>query len=188
MSAPPRKDCQEVRNRVSGRPPLRALAVAGTAGVVLALAACGQQASGAQAPVEIGTGTAPPAAPDVTTTEIADAMDIVNARIPAPAAGSGTAQVEVTFADTNTVPDALRAASSPAARAVVFTSNGHTVPQISIPVANGVSVSTGPPYPDRILLTGLREQLRAGQTVAISLTFAKAGRATLQVPVIPPTP
>jgi copper(I)-binding protein len=115
-------------------------------------------------------------------------MDVINARVPAPVAGSATAQVEMTLADTGTAgPDALLAAASPAARAIVFTSNGHAVPRITVPVAAGSSLSTGPPHPDRILLTGLRRQLRTGQTVTISLVFARAGHATLQVPVIEPT-
>jgi copper(I)-binding protein len=156
-------------------------------GAVIALAACSQQASGASASFEVGTAAAPTTAPDATTTEIANLMDIVNARIPAPAKGSTTTQLEVTLADTGATPDALQSASSPVASSVVFTSNGHTIPQISIPVANGVFLSTGPPYPDRILLNGLHQQLRAGQTVAITLTFAHAGRTTLQVPVVPPT-
>lgn len=95
----------------------------------------------------------------------------------------------MTLADISTAgPATLRAVSSPAARAVVFTSNGHTVPQITIPVAAGSSLSTGPPYPDRILLTGLRHQLRAGQTVTIWLAFARAGPAALRFPVIPSVP
>jgi copper(I)-binding protein len=112
-------------------------------------------------------------------------VDVISARIPAPPDGSSTAQAEMTLAST-TGPDVLRAASSPAARAIVFTSHGRAVPQITIPLAVGSSLSTGPPYPDRILLTGLRGQLRAGQMVTISLTFARAGQATLHVPVIPP--
>jgi copper(I)-binding protein len=71
---------------------------------------------------------------------------------------------------------------------VEFTSNGHAVSQISIPLADGTSLSTGPPYPDRILLTGLLHPLRVGQVVTITLVFAQAGRATLQVPVVPPVP
>ena len=70
----------------------------------------------------------------------------------------------------------------------MFTSDGRAIPRISIPVAAGSSLSTGPPYPDRILLTGLRHPLRTGQMVTISLTFARAGQATLQIPVIPPVP
>ena len=176
--------------RLRSRPPrqgrLRSLAVAGTAGAVIVLAACGSMPTASPAPG--GTGTAA-AEPEATTVRIADSMDVINARIPAPAAGSGTAQVEMSLADTSAEgPDKLLAAVSPAARAIIFTSNGHAVPWLTVPVADGASLSTGPPHQDRILLTGLRRQLRAGQTVAISLVFALAGHATLQVPVIKPTP
>jgi len=155
--------------------------------VVIAVAACGSgQARAGTPPEQPGTATAVPAG---TTTQVRGSMDVISARIPAPAAGAVTAQAEMTLADTSTAgPDALRAASSPAARAVVFTSDGHAITQIAIPVAAGSSLSTGPPYPDRILLTGLRHPLRTGQMVTISLTFARAGQATLQVPVIPPVP
>lgn len=177
------------RIRPPGQGRLRGLATAGTAGAVIVLAACGSQPSASLAPGGPGIAADQPAAPGGTTTRIADSMDVINARIPAPAAGSSTAQVEITLADTGTGgPDTLLAASSPVARAVIFTSNGHAVPRITIPVAAGSSLTTGPPHPDRILLTGLRHQLRTGQTVAISLVFALAGHATLQVPVIPPTP
>ena len=119
---------------------------------------------------------------------IAGSIDAINARIPVPAAGSATAQVEMTLADTSTAEaETLLAATSPAARAVIFTSNGRAVPWITIPVAAGSSLSTGPPHPDRILLTGLHRQWRTGQTVTISLVFALAGHATLQIPVIQPT-
>jgi len=114
-------------------------------------------------------------------------MDIVDARIPAPTGGASTAQAEMTLGGT-TGPDTLRAASSPAARAVVFTSDGNAVRQIAIPLADGSSLSTGPPNFDRILLTGLRRRLRVGQMVTITLVFARAGRATLQIPVTPPVP
>jgi copper(I)-binding protein len=156
---------------------------------VIVLAACGSQPPASPAAGGTGTAAAQPAAPAGTTVRIADSMDVINARIPAPAAVSATAQVEITLADISTAaPDTLLAATSPAARAVVFTSNGHAVPRITIPVAAGSSLSTGPPHPDRILLTGLRHQLRTGQTVTISLVFALAGHATLQIPVIEPTP
>jgi len=178
-----------LRSGAPGQRLLRTLTAAGTAGVVIALPACGSPRSSGS-PGSEGSGSA--AAPTVlsgTTTEIGDSVDVINARIPAPPRGSATAQVEVTLADTSAAgPDTLRAASSPAARTVVFTSNGHAVPQIVIPVAAGSSLSTGPPNPDRILLTGLRLQLHAGQTVTITLAFARAGRSTLQVPVIPSVP
>ena len=115
-------------------------------------------------------------------TVAAAAIDVIDARVPAPPARSATAQAEMTLAST-TGPDVLQRVVSPAARAITFTSNGHLIPQITIPVAEGSSLTIGPPYPDRILLTGLRHPLRIGQAVTITFTFA---HATLQVPVTPP--
>lgn len=171
---------------------LGAPAAAGAAAAVIAviaLAACGSE----QPAVSPGTGAPATVAagPDVSGTSvlIRQDMDVIGARIPAPPAGSGTAQVEVSLADASTAgPDALLAASSPAARAIVFTTNGHDVPKITVPAAPAPDINTGPPNPDRVLLTGLRGPLRAGQTVTITLVFARAGQATLQVPVIPPVP
>ena len=165
--------------RSLGAAVIAAITLAGC-GLVQPPASAGAQAPQTAATVPVATGT---------TVQVGGAMDVINARIPAPPAGSATAQVEMTLADTSTTgPDVLRAASSPAARAIVFIISGEAVPRIVVPVAAGSSIGTGPPYHDRILLTGLRRPLRAGQTVTISLVFARAGQATLQVPVIPPIP
>lgn len=59
------------------------------------------------------------------------------------------------------------------------------IAQITIPVSAGSPVPVGPPSPDRLVLTGLRHQLRPGQLVTLDLTFARARHATLRVPVIP---
>lgn len=165
----------------------RVLIAAGTAGTVLCLAACGLEQPSAGAEAAASQTAAAGAGSAGTTLQVAGAMDIIDAVIPAPPAGSATALVEMTLASTDAAgPDVLSAASSPAARAITFTVSGKPVPRIVIPVAAGSSVTTGPPHPDRILLTGLRHRLRTGQTVSISLTFTHAGRATIQVPVVPP--
>jgi copper(I)-binding protein len=158
-------------------------AVGIVAAAILALAACSRQ----QGTIE------PAAAPQATTgssgtgttIELNAAIDVIDARIPAPPAGASTAQIEVTLAST-TGPDVLKAAATPAARSITFTSNGHPIARLTIPLAAGSSLTTGPPYPDRILLTGLRHPLRPGQAVTITLTFTHAGQATLRVPVTPP--
>lgn len=172
------------------KPLTRVLVAAGAVIAVAALAACGSEA-----PPTVG---AAPGAPQTVaggagdaglTTGVNNDIDVIDARIPAPSAGSTTAQVEVTLADINAAgPDTLLSATSPAARAITFTRDGHAIAGITIPVADGVSISTGPPNPDRILLTGLRTSLRSGQSVTISLVFARAGRATLRVPVVPAVP
>ncbi|HEY1823925.1 MAG TPA: copper chaperone PCu(A)C [Trebonia sp.] len=168
---------------------LGALTAAGAAAAVIALAACGSEEPAASP--EAGAPQTVAAGPDVSGTSvlIRQDMDVIGARIPAPSAGSDTAQVEVSLADASTAgADTLVAASSPAARAIVFTTNGHTVPKITVPAAPAPDINTGPPNQDRVLLTGLRGTLRAGQTVTLTLVFAHAGQATLQVPVIPPVP
>lgn len=171
------------------RQPLRVVLAAGGVTAVTCLSACGVVQPAANAGEQASQGAPAKSASTGTTLQVGGAMDIVDAFIPAPRAGSATAQVEMTLANTDTAgPDVLRAASSPAARSIIFAISGLTVPHIVIPVADGSSVTTGPPYPDRIVLTGLRHPLRAGQTVTISLTFTQAGRATIQVPVIPATP
>jgi len=53
------------------------------------------------------------------------------------------------------------------------------------PVTAGFALPIGPANPDRLVLTGLRRQLRPGQFVTFDLTFAPAGHAALRVPVIP---
>lgn len=173
------------QHRLAASLPLRALTTAAAAAAALALAACGS-GQAAASPVSGSPQTAATqAGTQGISVQIRGDMDVIDARIPAPPADSATAQVEMTLADTSTRgPDTLRAASCPAARAVIFTISGLAVPRIV--VAAGGGLSTGPPSPDRILLTGLRRALRAGQTVTISLVFARAGQATLQVPVIPP--
>ena len=70
------------RTRPPGQRPVRGLAAAGAAGAVIALAACGSQHPDSGAPGEPGTAAAQPAAPDVTSMEIGDSMDVTNAESP----------------------------------------------------------------------------------------------------------
>lgn len=168
---------------------MRALTAAGAALAVVVLAGCGsEEPVPGPAPGSPQTAASEPESSGVSV-DIKNDMDVISARIPAPPTGATTAQLEMTLADIDPAgPDALRAATSPAAQSVAFTSSGHPVASIAIPVAAGAAISTGPPNPDRILLTGLRRPLRAGQSVTITLTFARAGQATLQVPIVPPVP
>jgi copper(I)-binding protein len=75
-------------------------------------------------------------------------------------------------------------ASSPAARGAEFTRLGRAIGQIAIPVSAGGALAVGPPNPCRLLLTRLTGQLKTGQVVTLTLTFARAGQVTLRVPVI----
>ena len=170
----------------AARRPAGTLAVAAAVAAAVGLAACTGQRDGLPqtARQATATGTAGAGATG-TTVQVDGAIDVIGARVPAPPARSATAQAEMTLAST-TGPDVLLRAVSPAARAIAFTSDGRRIPRLTIPVAEGSSLTIGPPYPDRILLTGLRHPLRIGQAVTITFTFAHAGRATLQVPVTPP--
>lgn len=171
----------------------RALPAAGAVAATVVLAAgvtaCGtRQPAAATSPAPAGATSDTPSFQGITT-QVGGVVDVINARIPAPPAGSAQTQVEVTLADANPGESAvLLAARSPAARAIVFTSHGRVISHITIPVSAGTSLTVGPPNPGRILLTGLRRKLTPGGLVTISLVFAHAGQATLRVPVTPAVP
>ena len=170
----------------------RVIPVAGAIAVVVltaGVAACGAQKSAAVTSQGPTGATAGALSFQGITAQVAGIVDVIDARIPAPPAGSARTLVEMTLADANPGESAvLLAARSPAARAIVFTSHGRVIPHIAIPVSAGSSLTAGPPYPDRILLTGLRRRLTPGELVTISLVFAHAGQATLRVPVTPAVP
>lgn len=119
-----------------------------------------------------------------TTTQVGSFVDVITARIPAPQAASGQAQLEMTLAVTTPgTAVALTAVSSPAAQRAVLLSHGHATTRISVPVQAGDNIQIGPPAPDEVLLTGLHGRLRLGQSVKVTMTFGQSGQATLTVPV-----
>jgi copper(I)-binding protein len=150
---------------------------------VCAVAGCGSEAPdtpGAQVPSVVASG----GQNSGTTIEIGSFVDVITARIPAPPAGAGQAQLEMTLAVTTPGTSvALTAVSSPAARRAVLLSHGHASARIDVPLQAGENVQIGPPAPDEVLLTGLRERLRLGQSVMVRMTFGRSGGATLTVPV-----
>jgi copper(I)-binding protein len=154
------------------------------AAVTLLAAGCGQESPAVVAgPAQGGAGS--PGGQGASV-RVGPFVEVLGARIPAPPARSAQAQVEMTLANTNPASAAvLLEASSPAARGAEFTSRGHVIAQITIPTSAGFALPIGPPNPDRLVLTGLRRPLRPGQLVTLDLTFARVGRATLRVPVIP---
>ena len=149
-----------------------------------AIAGCGQESPAVVAgPAQGGAGS--PGGQGASV-RVGPFVEVLGARIPAPPARPAQAQVEMTLANTNPAAAAvLLEASSPAARGAEFTSRGHVIAQITIPTSAGFALPIGPPNPDRLVLTGLRRPLRPGQLVTLDLIFARAGRATLRVPVIP---
>ncbi|MGH3166989.1 MAG: copper chaperone PCu(A)C [Trebonia sp.] len=148
-----------------------------------AVAGCGSEepnTPGPQAPATY----APDEQNGGVTDQVGGLVDVITARIPQPAAGATQAQLEMTLAVT-TPGDAaaLTAISSPDIAGAELLSHGHAVTKISVPVSAGTNVQFGPPSADEIVLTGLRGQLKLGQKVAVTMTFGKAARATLSVPV-----
>jgi copper(I)-binding protein len=147
-----------------------------------AVAACGSEepdTPGTQVPSIVAS-----AQNGGTTAQIGSLVDVITARIPAPPAGAGQAQLEMTLAVTTPGTSvALTAISSPAAQHAVLLTRGHATARISVPLQAGENIQIGPPAPDEILLTGLRERLRLGQSVSVTMTFGRSGRATLTVPV-----
>jgi copper(I)-binding protein len=148
-----------------------------------AVAACGSEEPNTPGP-QVPSIVASAGQNSGTTTQIGSFVDVITARIPAPPAGAGQAQLEMTLAVTNPGTSvALTAVSSPAARRAVLLTRGHATARISVPVQAGENIQIGPPAPDEIMLAGLRERLRLGQSVAVTMTFGRSGRATLTVPV-----
>ncbi len=162
-----------------------AVAVMAAATVLaVAIVGCGQESPAVGAgPNQGGVGS--PSSQGATV-RVGPFVEVIGARIPAPSAWSAQAQVEMTLANANPAAAAvLLEASSPAARGAEFTSRGRVIAQITIPTSAGFALPIGPPNPERLVLTGLHRQLRPGQLVTLDLTFARAGHATLRVPVIP---
>jgi copper(I)-binding protein len=167
---------------------------------VAAVAGCGSEepsTPGAEAPgpvaastagtgVSGGSGAGSGAGTDGsgTTAEIGSFADVVSARIPSPGAKATTAQLEMTLAAFSPGrSSALTAVSTPAAAKAELLSHGKPVSEIDLPISAGTSVQTGPPSPYEVELTGLREPLKLGESVKVTMTFGSAGQGTLTVPV-----
>jgi copper(I)-binding protein len=140
-----------------------------------AVAGCGSEdptTPSAQAPGQV----APDEQNGGTTAELGSVVDVVDARIPAPAKGVTQAQFEMTLAVVKPGTSvALTSVSTPAARSVELLSHGHAATRISVPVAAGTNVQFGPPAPTEILLIGLTSPLKLGQSVKVTLTFDMTG-------------
>jgi copper(I)-binding protein len=148
-----------------------------------AVAACGSEEPDTPGP-QVPSIVASAGQNSGTTTQIGSFVDVITARIPAPSAGAGQAQLEMTLAVTTPGTSvALTGVSSPVARHAVLLSHGHVTARIDVPLQAGENIPIGPPAPDEILLTGLHGQLRLGQSVAVTMAFGRSGRATLTVPV-----
>jgi copper(I)-binding protein len=150
---------------------------------VAALAGCGSEEPDNPGPGVPAT-YAPAEQDGGVTDQVGGLVDVVTARIPQPPAGATEAQLEMTLAVTTPgTPAALTAISTPSAASAVLLTSGHAATKITVPLSAGTNVQIGPPSKDEILLKGLREKLKLGQTVPVTMTFGKAASTTLKVPV-----
>lgn len=109
-------------------------------------------------------------------------LGIRNLHVTPPLSGSSISQDEnavVSGVITNTgdTPDSLTFASSPAAATVTLAEKGDPAAAIPVP-AHGRTTTTW-----SVVMSGLTADLKAGQYVSLTLTFANAGRTTVQIPV-----
>lgn len=88
----------------------------------------------------------------------------------------GTARATGTLVGQTDVEDSLTAVTSPDADSVTLEQGGRPVSSVAVP-------KLGRTGDWAIVLTGTHRALRGGTFVELTLTFAKAGRTTLRVPV-----
>ena len=143
----------------------------------LSLAACG---TGREAQTYKQRTTA-----DSTNAQVST-VDIRGLQVLAPTAGEvlakgADAPVTGRFVNNAEADDTLVSATSPAATSVVLTQGGKPVGSVPLPSLTITPGSYG------LTLTGLVADLRPGSYVPIELDFAKAGRTTVQVPVLGPS-
>ena len=158
------------------RPSAAVRTTLGLVGCALALSACGT-GQGAQTYKQRTTA-------DSTNAKVST-VDIRGLQVLAPTSGDvllkgADAMVTGRFVNNADALDTLVSASSPAATSVVLTQDGKTVTSVPLPSLTITPGSYG------LTLTGLVADLRPGSYVPIELDFAKAGRTTVQVPVLGP--
>jgi copper(I)-binding protein len=127
-----------------------------------------------------------PAATQGSGIEISDAW----VRASGGMAGMGsTSAAYMIVSNTGGVDDALLAADSDAAHMVQIhlsevdaagVSSMHQVDRIEVPAGGTVELKPGSYH---VMLMGLKEELQAGQTVTLRLTFEHAGMVTVEAPV-----
>lgn len=191
---------------MSRTPRSRPTGAATAIGVVvgaLALAGCGagQVAQTAQQVTAVGGANAGAGSVAVRNVEIEFGEQVEGASVyPA----GGDAPLQMSIVNSGTAADRLVSASSPAAASVevtgdveipagrLLTVEGEPAAAPAVPIVSGTARPTATPTTAeaaagaQIVLTGLREDLRAGLTYPVTLTFERAGAVTLDVPVANP--
>jgi periplasmic copper chaperone A len=117
---------------------------------------------------------------------VAEDLSVLNLRVLPPAEGmvhaaGSDARVALSLVNEAAEADALTAVSSPAAASVAITKDTKPVTTLPVP-ARGTSEAG---Y--SLVLRGLKEELRSGTYVTLTLTFQRAPQVTLDVPVSTPT-
>lgn len=140
----------------------------------LALSACGA-GRGAQTYKQRTTA-------DSTNAQVS-MVDIRGLQVQAPTSGDvlvkgGDALVTGRFVNNAAAADSLVSATSPVAASVTLTLDGKPVTAVPLP---SLAITPGT-Y--GLTLTGLVADVRIGSYVPIELSFARAGRTTVQVPVL----
>ena len=109
-----------------------------------------------------------------------DPLVLRNVHVQGPTDGvipaGGEAVLTGTFLNQGSTPDRLRDVSSELATTVTLTLDGQPVTGIPVPPGGAVGTWTA-------VLSGLTRQVRAGEYIPVTLTFATSGRTTLNVPV-----
>jgi hypothetical protein len=116
-------------------------------------------------------------------------MVVLQSRAVASLPGSDATAVYLTLHNAGAQADRLLSASTPAAaraelHATMIMSGGtatmKSLPALDVPVGGTVSMAPGGMH---LMLSGLKQPLRAGDRLSLTLKFAKAGSMTIAVPI-----
>lgn len=149
----------------------RSTALLAAATVTAALTGCG---TGMQAQTYQQNGRQDSAVADI------DQLVIRNLHVQGPAAGvipaGGEAVLTGSFINRGTAADRLRDITSDLATTVTLTLDGQPVTGIEVPAQGAAGTWTA-------VLSGLTREVRAGEYIPVTLTFATNGQTKLRVPV-----
>jgi copper(I)-binding protein len=117
-------------------------------------------------------------------------LTIANAWARATPPGATTAAAYFTVTNTGTAADTLTGASAPMAGMTMLHKMEMTGSVMKMRMVDGIAIPPGKSVtlaPDgfHVMMTGVTKPLKAGDTLPLTLTFAKAGAVTLTVPVLP---
>lgn len=139
----------------------------------------------ALAAVGASCGSASGTASDQVVARVGD-LEIIHPFLPEPASPS-VAAVYLTVRDTGATPDQLISISTPTARTSLLMAedpDGSMSPlaDLAIPARGEVSLAPGH---NHLMLENPTFAFKIGQEVTATLTFARAGSVTIDVPVVP---